>query len=124
MNSYYLIRVYFDYKCQNELQKLYDPIKNEYHMTHKGELLLSLTQNECSLLDWIIKNNLFMNSNFTKLSIISYLQTDINTYTVYNKFIQKEYQTVNQIFTINYIIQDYLSKMMQYYNQQQYNTKL
>jgi len=124
MNTYYLLRVYYDYKCQNEYQKLYNPIKNEYNMLYSGELTLPLTHYECSLLDWMIKNNLFINSNFTKIYIISYLQIDLNSHTLFNKFFQKEYQTVNQTFTINYHIQDYLAKMIQYYNPQfnsQYN---
>jgi len=123
MNNYYLIRVYYDYKCQNEFQKLYNPIKNEYHMFYSGELTILLSHNECALLDWIIKNNLFINSNFTKLHIISYLQIDPSSYTLYNKFFQKEYQIINQTFTINYIIQDYLAKIMQYYNPQFLNNQ-
>ena len=124
MNNYYLIRVYYDYKCQNEFQKLYNPIKNEYYMFYSGELTILLTHNECTLLDWLIKNNLFINSNFTKLYIISYLQIDLNSYTLYNKFFQKEYQIINQTFTINYIIQDYLGKIMQYYNPQFLNNSI
>lgn len=114
MNTYYLVRIYYDYKCQSGLN-LYDPIKNEYFNAHRGELTISLTQNECNVIDWIIKNNLLQNTNFTKLFFINYLLIDYTTYQNNLKFMQKEYQTVNSYYTFNYIIQDYLSKLISYY---------
>lgn len=121
-NNYYLVRIYYDYKCQSGLN-LYDPVKNEYINVHRGELLIALTQNECNVIDWIIKNNLIPNTNFTKLCIINYLLLDYTTYQNNLKFMQKEYQMVNSYYTFNYIIQDYLSKLISYYIPQYQTTQ-
>jgi hypothetical protein len=121
-NTYYLVRVYYDYKCTTS-PNLYDPIKNEYLNTTRGELLLPLIQTECSILEWLIKNNVFANSNFIKLMIINYLQVDYSTYSNNLKFMGKDYQLVNNYFTYQYVVQDYLSKLITYYTPQ-YNSTL